>query len=329
MASRVRSPHGHARGPPSSPPACRGGKLLRTVARERLCVFVVCCGRRQAQQVGPAGRSAMGNQVEKLTHLSYAEVPTADPNGADPDEDAPRIGVSYIFSTDDEELEDGGGGTGGEPGQEELQYNRHDELECAVYYRDECVYERSGRSADAGTRSAENLLSRCRPGDLVEFVAAGQYPHWVVYVGELQVVHLHRAEVKRAFLTDASQGRRGRIVNELYRFRAQSPEAVVQLALAQVGLKERALSWRNSECFAAWCRFARREFKIGGEIRIGKQPYRMKVLLSEKRSHVLEFQSLEDLIMEKRRNDQLGRAAVVQELENHLNCAEETRGDRE
>uniref|UniRef100_A0A8C9VH75 LRAT domain containing 2b n=1 Tax=Scleropages formosus TaxID=113540 RepID=A0A8C9VH75_SCLFO len=256
----------------------------------------------------------MGNQVEKLTHLSYAEVPTADPHGADPDEDAPRIGVSYIFSADDEELEDGGGGgdgTGGGGGGERGQVQEEREQEC--------VYERSARSADAGTRSAESLLTRCRPGDLLEFVGAGQYPHWAVYVGDLRVVHLHRAEVKMSFLADASQGRRGRVANELYRFRALSPDAVVQRALEQVGLKERALSWRNSECFAAWCRFARREFKIGAELRIGKQPYRMKLQLSEKRSHVLEFQSLEDLVMEKRRNDQIGRAAVIQELENHLN----------
>lgn len=41
----------------------------------------------------------MGNQVEKLTHLNYKEVPTADPTGMDRDE-GPRIGVSYIFSKD-------------------------------------------------------------------------------------------------------------------------------------------------------------------------------------------------------------------------------------
>lgn len=46
----------------------------------------------------------MGNQVEKLTHLSYKEVPTADPTGVDRD-DGPRIGVSYIFSNDDEDVE--------------------------------------------------------------------------------------------------------------------------------------------------------------------------------------------------------------------------------
>ncbi|XP_066540096.1 protein LRATD2 [Hoplias malabaricus] len=262
----------------------------------------------------------MGNQVEKLTHLSYSEVPTADPNGYEPEDDCPRIGVSYIFSNDDEQednVEDV------DKDDEGNQYDTRNELECAVYYRDECIYERNPRSIEMATQPCENLLNECKPGDLVEFVSIGQYPHWVVYVGDFQVVHLHRSEIKVDFLVDAGQGRRGRVVNDLYKFRPLRPDAVVQSAMDQVGAKDGDLFWRNSECFAAWCRFGRREFKTGGEIRIGKQPYRMKLQLSEKKSHVLEFQSLEDLVMEKRRNDQIGKEAVVQELANHLNCSEE------
>ncbi|AWO96945.1 putative protein FAM84B [Scophthalmus maximus] len=220
----------------------------------------------------------MGNQVEKLTHLSYAEVPTADPNGFDPGDDGPRIG--------------GRGGVSGE----EKPFDPQDELPCA-----------------------------CRPGDLLEFVATGQYPHWAVYVGNFQVVHMHRAEIKNNFLTDVSQGKKGRIVNGLYRYRALPPDVVVRNALDYVGSRDQELYWRNSECFAAWCRFGKREFKIGGEIRIGKQPYRLKLLFSEKQSHVLEFQSLEDVIMEKRRNDQIGKDAVMQELANHLNATHDTK----
>ncbi|MBN3305392.1 protein LRATD2 [Amia ocellicauda] len=268
----------------------------------------------------------MGNQVEKLTHLSYAEVPTADPNGLET-EDGPRIGVSYIFSTDDDELDDNIIGTDKDPNQEEKQYDNRNELECAIFYRDECVYDKNTKTGDVSTYSPENLLNKCKPGDLVEFVATNQYPHWAVYVGDFQVVHLHRAEIKNDFLTDASRGKRCRIVNDLYKFKALSPDMVVQNAMEQVGAKDRELSWRNSECFAAWCKFGRREFKIGGEIRIGKQPYRLKIQLSDKKSHMLEFQSLEDLIMEKRRNDQIGKTAVVQELANHLNCEEEIRTD--
>ncbi|XP_076826434.1 protein LRATD2 [Brachyhypopomus gauderio] len=269
----------------------------------------------------------MGNQVEKLTHLSYNEVPTADPNGLDLEDEGPRIGVSYIFSNDDDEQEENTDGTENDPNDDGKEYDKRNEMECAVYYRDECIYERSRNSIEIGTQPCENLLNKCKPGDLVEFVTAGQYPHWVVYVGDFQVVHLHRSEIKQNFMSDAGQGKQGRIVNDLYKFRPLNSDVVVQNALDHVGSKEQRVSWRNSECFAAWCRFGKREFKIGGEIRIGKQPYRMKLQLCEKKSHVLEFQSLEDLIIEKRRNDQIGRDAVNQELANHLNCSEEITND--
>uniref|UniRef100_UPI00398ECFE1 protein LRATD2a n=1 Tax=Pristiophorus japonicus TaxID=55135 RepID=UPI00398ECFE1 len=285
----------------------------------------------------------MGNQMERLTHLSYAEVPTADPAGTDREEAGPRIGVSYIFSVDDDELEPesvravasepgrGGGGGGGE----ESGYDARDEVECSVYYRDECVYEKRRSSSSKGepgdplaAQPAETLLSRCQPGDLVEFVARSQYPHWAVYVGDFQVVHLHQAEIRNDFLTDASQGRRGRLVSQLYRYKPLPAESVVRGALQQVGLRDRELSWRSSECFAAWCRCGRREFKAGGELRIGKQPYRLRLHLSERRSHTLEFQSLEDLIAERRRSDQLGRAAVLRELSAHLQLEEQQRTEQ-
>ena len=199
---------------------------------------------------------------------------------------------------------------------------RRTEVECAIFYREESVFE---RSSGAATHTAESLLNKCRPGDLLEFVATGQYPHWAVYIGDFQVIHLHRAEVKNNFLSDVSQGKKGRIVNGLYRYRALPPEVIVRNARDYVGCRDQELYWRNSECFAAWCRFGKREFKIGGEIRIGKQPYRLKLLFSEKQHHVLEFQSLEDVIMEKRRNDQIGKDAVMQELANHLSATHEIK----
>ncbi|XP_069032836.1 protein LRATD2a [Embiotoca jacksoni] len=270
----------------------------------------------------------MGNQMDRLSHLSYAEVPTVDPNGVDT-EDGPRIGVSYIFSNDDDEQEEGCAidGTVIDPNQEEKQYDQRDEVQCAVYNRDECIYEKSVKSANLEVYSPENLLNKCKAGDLVEFVATGLYPHWAVYVGNFQVVHMHRSEVKNSFLTDASQGRRCRIVNELYKFKALETDMVVQNAMEQVGLKARELCWRNSECFAVWCRFGKRELKKGGEIRIGKQPYRLKIFMSDKHCHVLESQSLEDIIMERRRSDHLGRRAVLQELATHFRCVEEIKSD--
>ncbi|XP_034466713.1 protein LRATD2 [Hippoglossus hippoglossus] len=270
----------------------------------------------------------MGNQVEKLTHLNYAEVPTSDPNGFDPGDEGPRIGVSYIFSNDDDDQDEhmdhysSDSRTGN---HEEKPFDPQDEVECAIFYREESVFE---RSRGAATHTAESLLNKCRPGDLLEFVATGQYPHWAVYVGDFQVIHLHRAEIKNNFLSDVSQGKKGRIVNGLYRYRALPPEVIVRNARDYVGCRDQELYWRNSECFAAWCRFGKREFKIGGEIRIGKQPYRLKLLFSEKQHHVLEFQSLEDVIMEKRRNDQIGKDAVMQELANHLSTTHEIKEER-
>ncbi|GCB85893.1 hypothetical protein scyTo_0026546 [Scyliorhinus torazame] len=272
----------------------------------------------------------MGNQVERLTHLSYAEVPTAEPAGGEREETGPRIGVSYIFSVDDEELEEvveegerrrREGGKEEEGERERGSYDPLNELECSVYYREECVYEQ--RRGWELTGGPEALLGQCKPGDLVEFVARRQYPHWAVYVGELQVVHLHQAEIRRDALSAASQGRPGRLVNGRYRYPALPPERVVQSALRQVGLRGPQLAWRSSECFAAWCRSGRREFKAGGELRIGKQPYRLRLQLSGGRSHTLEFQSLDDLIMERRRSDQMGRAAVTQELAAHLQLEED------
>lgn len=279
----------------------------------------------------------MGNQVEKLTHLNYDEVPTSDPQGFDPGDGGPRIGVSYIFSNDDDDHDDPtfDSPPDGRPGEEEEEveetpFDPEDELECSVHYRDECIYQRNaaGTAGPNGhTHSAESLLTKCRPGDLLEFVASGQYPHWAVYLGDHQVAHLHRSEVKKSSLADASQGKRGRVVNGLYRYRALPVDVVLRNARDHVGARDRELCWRNAECFAAWCRYGRREFKTGGEIRIGKQPYRLTLLFSQKKHHVLEFQSLEDVIMEKRRNDQIGRAAVTQELAGHLNATNEIKDE--
>ncbi|KAG7270197.1 hypothetical protein CRUP_035929 [Coryphaenoides rupestris] len=267
----------------------------------------------------------MGNQVDKLSHLSYAEVPTADldPSGAGSGSGpgagpgpgtgtGRRIGVSYIFSSDDddedhqqqEEEEDDDKKKkkkeeDEEPprrhrnnnnNQEEEPYDRRDEVPCAVHNlaAGDCVYEKSVAAAGASIgvggvvgdpeapRSPESLLNRCRPGDLVEFVSAGQYPHWAVYVGDFQVVHLHRCEVKSALLTDAGRGRRCRVVNRRYRFEPLAPTAVVRTPWA--------------------------EFKTGGEIRIGKAAVPHDgdaVRWTGRHWHSLDFQSLEDVILER------------------------------
>ncbi|XP_062841445.1 protein LRATD2a [Trichomycterus rosablanca] len=243
----------------------------------------------------------MGNHVEKLAHLSYAEVPTTEPSYPGSEDDGARIGVSYIFSNDEDD--------------EVAEDHKDDpppyfDLECAVYHRSVCVYER----CNLHSHSIQTLMNKYEPGDLVEFVSANQSPHWAVYIGQNQVVHLHRMEIKCSLVTDAGRGRRCRIVNQLYKYEPLSADSVVRNAKEQVGIKASVLSWRNSECFAAWCKFGRREFKTGGELRIGKQPYKLNLMVAGKQVHTLEFQSLEDVIMERRRRDRLGKAAVLREL---------------
>ncbi|KAJ8270629.1 hypothetical protein GJAV_G00117340 [Gymnothorax javanicus] len=48
--------------------------------------------------------SLMGNQLDRITHLNYSELPTGDPSGIEKDE--LRVGVAYFFSDEEEELDD-------------------------------------------------------------------------------------------------------------------------------------------------------------------------------------------------------------------------------
>ena len=54
----------------------------------------------------------------------------------------------------------------------------------------------------------------------------------------------------------------------------------------------------------------------------------MQIQLFAQRNHELEFQSLEDLIMEKRHNDYFGLAPALRELAKHLHPAELEEGER-
>uniref|UniRef100_A0AAQ4RHD0 LRAT domain containing 2a n=1 Tax=Gasterosteus aculeatus aculeatus TaxID=481459 RepID=A0AAQ4RHD0_GASAC len=107
-----------------------------------------------------------------------------------------------------------------------------------------------------GSESGREALQPARRGGL---------PHWAVYVGDFQVVHLHRAEVKNGFLTDAGQGRRCRIVNDLYRWRALAPDMVVQNGVENGGgdpHRQTALQVESSAVRQAVARFGVSE--LGG-----------------------------------------------------------------
>ena len=48
----------------------------------------------------------MGNQLDRITHLNYSELPTGDPSGIEKDE--LRVGVAYFFSDEEEDLDERG-----------------------------------------------------------------------------------------------------------------------------------------------------------------------------------------------------------------------------
>uniref|UniRef100_W5K3C3 LRAT domain containing 1 n=1 Tax=Astyanax mexicanus TaxID=7994 RepID=W5K3C3_ASTMX len=252
----------------------------------------------------------MGNQLDRITHLNYSELPTGDPSGVEKDE--LRVGVAYFFSDDEEEPDDSGGGAVdgrvnalglglGIVDEPEL-----DELEYSAFCCHECIFSKLRASEDLRVHSPTALLSMCKPGDVLELVARAQPPHWAVYAGGERVVHLHKGEIRADSLLDASGGRPGRIVNERYRYRPLPAELVVRNAAGHVGLRGGEVCWGDSESFAAWCRFGKREFKAGGEAHSAEQRYFLKVHAAHSPVRTLVFRSLEDMIRERRRVDASG-----------------------
>ncbi|XP_029509882.2 protein LRATD1-like [Oncorhynchus nerka] len=265
----------------------------------------------------------MGNHLDRITHLSYSELPTGDPSGVEKEE--LRVGVAYFFSDEEEEVDDGGGGGGGGGGYpctSQEGPGAVSELEYSAFCSQECIFSKLRENQDLNVYSAKTLLSMCKPGDLVELVSTSQAPHWAVYELNDQVIHLHEGEIRKDSLTEIGRGRRGRIVNSRYRFRPLPANLVVQNATGHLGLNSGEICWTNSESFAAWCRFGKREFKKGGEAHSAAQQYFLKVHFDAgtRSGHTLVFRSLEDMIWERRRVDASG---ILKELSLGVNGGKE------
>ncbi|XP_076844262.1 protein LRATD1 isoform X2 [Brachyhypopomus gauderio] len=252
----------------------------------------------------------MGNQLDRITHLNYSELPTGDPSGVEKDE--LRVGVAYFFSDEEDELDDRSQSDSYKdtsPG--ELGPAALGELQYSAFCRQECIFSKLHENEDLNVYSVKTLLTMSKPGDLLELVATAQPPHWAIFEGEDQVIHLHKGEIRKDSLFDISCGRQGRIVNSRYRYRPLPPDLVMQNASGHLGLSSGEICWTNSESFAAWCRFGKREFKAGGEAHSAEPRYFLKVHLSASTVHTLVFRSLEEMIRERRRVDASG---ILQEL---------------
>ncbi|KAM9391291.1 protein LRATD1 isoform 1-T1 [Salvelinus alpinus] len=261
----------------------------------------------------------MGNHLDRITHLSYSELPTGDPSGLEKEE--LRVGVAYFFSDEEEEVDDAGGGGGGHTKDSSQEVS---ELEYSAFCSQECIFSKLRENQDLNVYSAKTLLSMCKPGDLVELVSTSQAPHWAVYELNDQVIHLHDGEIRKDSLTEIGRGRHGRIVNSRYRFRPLPSDLVLQNAAGHLGLHSGDICWTSSENFAAWCRFGKREFKAGGEAHSAEQRYFLKVHLGagtrNVHAHTLVFRSLEDMIRERRRVDASG---ILKELSLGVNSGKE------
>uniref|UniRef100_F7BYI8 LRAT domain containing 1 n=1 Tax=Ornithorhynchus anatinus TaxID=9258 RepID=F7BYI8_ORNAN len=271
----------------------------------------------------------MGNQLDRITHLSYSELPTGDPSGVEKDE--LRVGVAYFFSDEEEDLDERGQperyglkGPGRSPGRDlpgPLPHpcHLHLHLQPPLHHPLHPVLP------------AASLPALCQPGDLLELLrlrpaaaaaaaaCPDDPPHWAVYVGGGQIVHLHRGQIRRDRLPEAGAGHVGRVVTSWYRYRPLGAELVVQNASGHLGLGRHEICWADSESFAAWCRFGKREFKAGGEAPAGARPPRPQYCLQVQRPdgplRTATFHSLEDLIREKRRLDAAARLGARRSLE--------------
>ncbi|EDK98462.1 expressed sequence AW125753, isoform CRA_b, partial [Mus musculus] len=308
-------------------------------------------GKSRISVAGPGlAASLMGNQLDRITHLNYSELPTGDPSGIEKDE--LRVGVAYFFSDEEEDLDERGQpdkfGVKGPPGcspcpESPSRHHHHllhqlvlNETQFSAFRGQECIFSKvtgGPQGADLSVYAVTALPAICEPGDLLELLwlqpateQPAPAPHWAVYVGGGQIIHLHQGEIRQDSLYQAGAANVGRVVNSWYRYRPLVAELVVQNACGHLGLKSEEICWTNSESFAAWCRFGKREFKAGGEVPAGTQPpqqqYYLKVHLEENKVHTARFHSLEDLIREKRRIDASGRLRVLQELEDFVDDKE-------
>ncbi|KAG9336227.1 hypothetical protein JZ751_002574 [Albula glossodonta] len=259
--------------------------------------------------------TSMGNQLDRFTHLNYSELPTGDPSGTEKDE--LRVGVAYFFSDEEEELEDRSLSENNiDQSPSRVGHLVPNDTEYSAFCRKECIFSKLKENEDLNIHSVKTLLTMCKPGDLLELVQASRDkpPHWMIYERNDQIIHLYNGEIRKDSIFEISNGRLGRIVNNRYRYRPLPADLVMQNASGHLGLRGGEICWTNSESFAAWCRFGKREFKAGGEVHNTEQRYFLKIHLSKDNVHTLMFRSLEDMIRERRKVDASGKSIMINEL---------------
>ncbi|XP_019642162.1 PREDICTED: phospholipid-metabolizing enzyme A-C1-like [Branchiostoma belcheri] len=119
-------------------------------------------------------------------------------------------------------------------------------------------------AAEAGYKYNKNVLSRCKPGDLLRFPRKC-YFHFVVYAGDGNVIHVTverrgcvpiNVQVKEESFWKVVGNRKADICN--YKddtHTAFSGPEIVERARSRLGNFEYKLLKNNCEHFATWCRY--------------------------------------------------------------------------
>lgn len=107
--------------------------------------------------------------------------------------------------------------------------------------------------------SADRLLPRCEPGDLIEFLhPSSTFNHWAVYVGDGYIIHVRHPWVKKEALTQAASGRLVRLNNDKHKILKYKPlrtEKIINTAYDQVGLDWYNVQFYGCEMFCIRCRY--------------------------------------------------------------------------
>nr|BAC03938.1 unnamed protein product [Homo sapiens] len=175
----------------------------------------------------------MGNQLDRITHLNYSELPTGDPSGIEKDE--LRVGVAYFFSDDEEDLDERGQpdkfGVKAPPGctpcpESPSRHHHHllhqlvlNETQFSAFRGQECIFSKvSGgpQGADLSVYAVTALPALCEPGDLLELLwlqpapePPAPAPHWASRARR-SAGRTRRASPPGAALASGSSRREGR-----------------------------------------------------------------------------------------------------------------------
>ncbi|XP_078656321.1 phospholipase A and acyltransferase 3-like [Branchiostoma floridae x Branchiostoma belcheri] len=119
----------------------------------------------------------------------------------------------------------------------------------------------SSMSCSSGSSASKHLnqdvLSRCKEGDILEFPREGGYNHLAVYVGNERVIHRTAdAGVREDSFWDVVGDSIARINNYLDGEKSVFPgEEIVARARSQLGTGGYDLVSKNCEHFVTWCRY--------------------------------------------------------------------------